>query len=105
MAKKKIIKEMEDDDVPDGKQDEDGDDLIDLYDEKDDLTDDVDYDLSKIEDDMLVNETEAEELPLDVKEIVKTLRTIKCTPCSGSSSKRDCKIRHDYGCPPDKAKK
>ena len=46
MAKKKNAPvEPELDDVPDGKKDDDGDDLIDLYDEADNLEEDIDYDL------------------------------------------------------------
>ena len=105
MAKKKKGPEPEEDVVPDGKVDEVGDEIIDLYEEKDDLTDDIIYDLDKIKDDMLADETEDEELGLEVDEVVKMLRSVKCAPCPGSSSKIDCQIRHDHGCPPDKAKK
>ncbi|MFX0057536.1 MAG: DNA-directed RNA polymerase subunit delta, partial [Candidatus Heimdallarchaeota archaeon] len=59
--KKKPVIEAEGDDIPEGKIDEDGDEIIDLYDEKDDLEEDLDYDLSEIEDEMLEDETEEEE--------------------------------------------
>ena len=59
--KKKAPVEPEHDEIPDGKQDEDGDELIDLYDEADNLEEDLDYDLSQIEDDMLADESEDEE--------------------------------------------
>ena len=99
MAKKKNSPvEPELDDVPDGKKDEDGDDLIDLYDEPDDLEEDIDYDLSQIKDDMLANETEDEELGLEVDEVIKMLRAVKCKPCPGLKSIPDCKIAHDHGC-------
>lgn len=106
MAKKKVIpKEAEEDDVPSGKVDEDGDEVIDLYDEKDNLEEDLDYDLSQIEDDMLVDETEDEEFGYEISEVEDLMRKVKCAPCPGSSSKRECKVRDDFGCPPDKAKK
>ena len=106
MAKKKVIpKETEEDDVPSGKVDEDGDEVIDLYDEKDNLEEDLEYDLSQIEDDMLVDETEDEEFGYEISEVEALMRKVKCAPCPGSSSKRECKVRDDFGCPPDKAKK
>lgn len=105
MAKKKPLKEPENDEIPDGKTDEDGDEILDLYDDKDDLTDDVIYDLSEIDDEMLADETEEEELGYEVDEVEKMLRSIKCDPCSGSDSKPDCKVRDDHGCPPGKKSK
>ncbi len=105
MAKKKAPQESEHEDIPNGKKDEDGDEIIDLYDEQDDLTDDIDYDLSKIQDDMLADETEDEESGYEVSEVEALMRKVKCAPCPGSSSKPTCKVRDDFGCPPDKAKK
>ena len=100
MAKKKA---PEEDDVPVGKVDEDGDEILDLYDEKDNLEEDLDYDLSEIEDDMLADETEEESFGLEIDETVQLLRKVKCDPCPGLKSKRDCKIAKDHGCPkPDK---
>ncbi|MHA1804182.1 MAG: hypothetical protein ACTSU4_06550 [Promethearchaeota archaeon] len=108
MAKKKkkqpLIEEI-DDEIPTGKKDEDGDEVIDLYEVEDNLEEDLDYDLSKIDDEMLADETEDEEFGPEVDEVVKMLRKVKCEPCPGSSSKIDCKVRNDFGCPPDKAKK
>jgi len=103
MAKKKSapIDEGEDD-IPKGKTDEDGDEILDLDEWTDDLTDDVDYDLSKIKDDMLEDETEEEELGMEVDDVVKMLRAVKCKPCPGLKSKPDCKIAHDHGCPKPK---
>jgi len=103
MAKKKSppIDEGEDD-IPSGKTDEDGDEILDLDEWSDDLTDDVDYDLSKIKDDMLEDETEEEEVGMEVDDVVKMLRAVKCKPCPGLKSKPDCKIAHDYGCPKPK---
>ncbi len=107
MAKKKKVpvEEEEVEDVPDGKVDEDGDEIIDLYDEKDNLEDDLDYDLSEIEDEMLADEDEDESFGYEISDVEKMLRKIKCEPCPGSSSKKQCKVRDDFGCPPDKAKK
>jgi hypothetical protein len=103
--KKKIVTETEDDDVPTGKVDEDGEEILDLYDEKDNLDDDLDYDLSQIEDEMLTDETEDEEFGYEISEVEALMRKVKCAPCPGSSSKQDCKVRDDFGCPPDKANK
>ena len=105
MAKKKPTKVAENDEIPEGKVDEEGDEILDLYDEKDDLTDDVIYDLSEIDDEMLADETEDEEFGYEISEVEKMMRKIKCEPCSGSDSKPDCKVRDDFGCPPGKESK
>lgn len=106
MAKKKISPaESENDGVPKGKVDDEGDEVIDLYDEKDNLEEDLEYDLGQIEDKMLSDETEEEEFGQDIDDVEKMLRKIKCEPCPGSSSKPQCKVRDDFGCPPDKANK
>ena len=104
MAKKKNVPvEPEPDDIPEGKADEDGDEVIDLYDEEDDLEEDIDHDLSQIKDDMLADETEEEELGMEVDDVVKMLRGVKCKPCPGLKSVPGCKIAKDHGCPkPDK---
>ena len=103
MAKKKSVPSEEDDyEIPDGKKDEDGDEVIDLDEWKDNLEEDLDYDLSKIKDDMLVDEDEDEEFGMEVDDVVKMLRDVKCKPCPGLKSKPDCKIAHDYGCPKPK---
>ena len=104
MAKKKIT-EPEEDEIPDGKVDEDGDEILDLYDEKDNLEEDVIHDLSEIEDEMLADETEDEEFGYEISEVEALLRKVKCAPCPGSSSKKQCDVRKDFGCPPDKANK
>jgi len=63
MAKKKSVpSEEEDYEIPDGKKDEDGDEVLDLDEWKDNLEEDLDYDLSKIEDDMLEDEDECYEM-------------------------------------------
>ena len=103
--KKKVTTETEEDDIPTGKVDEDGDEILDLYDEKDNLEEDLDYDLNEIDDEMLADETEDEEFGYEISEVEALMRKVKCAPCPGSSSKRDCKVRDDFGCPPDKADK
>ena len=103
--KKKVVEQPEFDDVPEGKKDEEGDDIIDLYDEQDNLEEDLEYDLSQVKDEMLADESEDEEFGYEVNEVEVMLRRIKCEPCPGSSSKSECKIRDDFGCPSDKAKK
>ncbi len=105
MAKKKIVpseEEEEEFEVPNGKADEEGDEVLDLSDWNDDLENDVEYDLSKIKDDMLADETEEEEFGMEVDDVVKLLRDVKCKPCPGLRSKPDCKVAHDYGCPKPK---
>lgn len=107
MAKNKKSKPVskEEDDVPEGKVDEEGDEILDLYDEEDNLEEDLDYDLSEIEDEMLTDESEDEEFGVEGSEVEKMLRKMKCETCPGSSSKIECKVRDDFGCPPNKAKK
>ena len=104
MAKKKK-KAPEEDDIPSGEVDEDGDEIIDLWEEEDDLYDDKGVDLDAIDDDMLSDETEEEEFGHEISEVEKMLRDMKCKPCKGSSTKKRCKVRDDFGCPPDKADK
>ena len=106
MAKKKIEPSVEEEfEIPTGKVDEDGDELLDLSKWEDDFTDDVEYDLSKIDDDMLEDETEEESIGYEISEVETLMRKVKCAPCPGSSSKQDCKVRVDFGCPPDKKNK
>ena len=106
MAKKKNEPLLpEDDEIPEGNVDEDGDEILDLDSIKDDLDNDLEYDLDKIEDDMLADETEEEEFGPEVDEVILLLRKVKCDPCEGSKSKTVCQVRHDLGCPPDKAEK
>jgi len=101
--KKKVLVEPENDDLPEGKADEDGDEVIDLYDEDDNLEEDIDYDLNQIDDEMLADETEDEEFGMEVDDVVKMLRAVKCKPCPGLKSIPGCKIAKDHGCPkPDK---
>ena len=103
MAKKKITPvDPDQDELPEGKKDEDGDEVIDLYDEEDNLEEDLIYDLDEIDDDMLADETEDEEFGMEVDDVVKLLRAVKCKPCPGLKSVPDCKIAHDHGCPKPK---
>ncbi len=102
MTKKK---KEEIEEVPEGKIDEDGDEIIDLYDEEDDLEEESEENIYEIEDEMLADTTEEEELGPTRDEQLQMLRDIYCDPCKGSSTKRNCKVRDDFGCPPDKAKK
>ncbi len=100
MAKKKITPvDPDQDELPEGKKDEDGDEVIDLYDEEDNLEEDLIYDLDEIDDDMLADETEDEEFGMEIDEVVKLLRAVKCKPCPGLKSVPGCKIAHDHGCP------
>ena len=100
MAKKKITPlDPDQDELPEGKKDEDGDEVIDLYDEEDNLEEDLIYDLDEIDDDMLADETEDEEFGMEVDEVVKMLRGVKCKPCPGLKSIPGCKIAKDHGCP------
>lgn len=106
MAKKKKKQPMEEiNDVPTGKVDDDGDEILDLYDERDNLDDDLEYNLDEVEDEMLADETEDEEFAPEIDKVEKLMRKVKCEPCPGSSSKKKCKVRDDFNCPPDKAKK
>ncbi|MGV9173637.1 MAG: hypothetical protein ACOC44_04045 [Promethearchaeia archaeon] len=105
MGKKTTHSKIPVDEVPEGKKDEEGEEIIDLYEEEDNLDEDMEIDLSEIDDEMLADETEDEEFGYEVSEVEKMMRKIKCEKCPGSSSKPDCKVRDDFGCPPDKAEK
>ena len=102
MAKKKSVSSKEEDlELPDGKNDEDGDKVIDLDDWNDNLEEDVVYEIPD-DDEMIAEETEDEELGMEVDDVVKMLRDVKCKPCPGLKSIPDCKIAHDHGCPKPK---
>lgn len=102
MAKKKSASDKEDEyQVPTGKVDEDGDEILNLTDWKDNLDEDVIYEIPD-DDEMIAEETEDEEFGMEVDEVEKMLRDVKCKPCPGLKSKPDCKIAHDYGCPKPK---
>ena len=100
MAKKK---KEEIDNVPKGTLDEEGDEILNLYDEEDDLEEEIGEDIYEIEDEMLADTTEEEELGPTRDERLQMLRDIYCDPCKGSSTKSSCKVRDEFGCPPDKA--
>ncbi|MDX1797127.1 MAG: hypothetical protein R3255_00620, partial [Candidatus Lokiarchaeia archaeon] len=77
MAKKKSATSEEDEyEVPTGKVDEDGDELIDLNEWKDDLEEDVIYEIPD-DDDMIEEESEDEEFGMEVDDVVKMLRDVK----------------------------
>jgi len=61
----------------------------------------IEEDLENMDDDMLAGEDEgvAKRTPDDI-EIM--LRDVECSMCEGNSSKENCKVREQYGCPPDK---
>jgi len=96
MAKKKKVDEEE---IPHGKKDEDGDEIIDLDEWDDNLDEDETQDLNAIEDEMLADETEKEEFGPEVDEVEKMLRKLKCDPCKGLSTKPGCQVARDFGCP------
>ncbi|GAI86429.1 unnamed protein product, partial [marine sediment metagenome] len=78
--------------VPEGKMDDEGDELLDLYDEEDNLEDDVDYDLSEIKDDMLADETEEEELGLEVDDVISRVLKEKEIPLIDVLAKKGYQI-------------
>ena len=62
----------------------------------------IEEDLDAMEDDMLGGE-DPDEKPRENDEILNMLRAVDCDMCDGSSTKDKCKIREQYGCPPEKA--
>jgi hypothetical protein len=95
-APAKPKKKVEDD------EEEDDDEDWELTD--DDEDEEIEEDLDELQDEMLADEEEDEGRRTD-DEIVKMLRDVECSSCPGSSSKFKCKVRNQYGCPPDKADK
>ncbi|TXT60484.1 MAG: hypothetical protein BAJALOKI2v1_100030 [Promethearchaeota archaeon] len=103
MAKKKKKQAKEMDEIPEGKKDEEGDEVLDLFEEEDDLDEEIEINLDEIDDEMLADEDEEEEFGPEVDEVEKMLRKVKCNPCPGLSSKPGCQVARDFGCPkPDK---
>jgi len=49
---------------------------------------------------MLADEGGVKKRSMD--EIEMMLRDVECSTCEGNSSRENCKVRDDYGCPPDK---
>lgn len=95
MAKKK----KDEEEIPKGKFDEEGDEILDLDEWDDNLDEDSIENLDEIEDEMLADETEDEEFGPEVDEVEKMLLKVKCEPCPGLSSKPGCQIARDFGCP------
>ena len=62
----------------------------------------IEEDLDEMDDDMLGGE-DADAKPREDDEILSMLRMVECGMCDGSSSKDKCKVREQYGCPPEKA--
>ncbi|MHA1674160.1 MAG: hypothetical protein ACTSYI_11095 [Promethearchaeota archaeon] len=70
-------------------------------DEDDEGPEFIEEDLDEIEDSMLADDSGVTARSGD--EILDMLRDVECADCEGSSSRDDCKVRDQYGCPPDKA--
>jgi hypothetical protein len=62
----------------------------------------IEEDLDAMEDDMLGGE-DTDAKPREDDEILSMLRIVECGMCDGSSSKENCKVREQFGCPPEKA--
>jgi hypothetical protein len=95
-------KKSEKDEVPEGVLDEDGDEIIDLSEGEEEI---IEEDIYEIEDDMLADPADEEDFGRSRSEVEIMLRDLECANCEGSSTKRKCKVRDDFGCPPDKANK
>lgn len=61
----------------------------------------IEEDLEDMDDDMLTGEDEGVQ-KRSVDQIEQMLRDVECSSCEGSSTKDNCKVREQYGCPPDK---
>ena len=59
-------------------------------------------DLDEMKDDMLVDDDTPERSD---DEVLNMLRDVECADCKGSSSRKTCQVRKDYGCPSDKKDK
>ncbi|TFG01083.1 MAG: hypothetical protein EU541_00395 [Promethearchaeota archaeon] len=96
-------KKTEKDEIPEGIVDEDGDEIIELgEDEEDDI---IDEDIYEIEDEMLAEPADEDDFGRSRSEVEIMLRDVECAKCEGSSTRKNCKVRDDFGCPPDKANK
>lgn len=95
-------KKSEKNEVPEGVLDEDGDEIIDLGEGEEEI---IEEDIYEIEDDMLADPADEEDFGRSRSEVEIMLRDVECANCEGSSTKRKCKVRDDFGCPPDKANK
>ena len=70
-------------------------------DEDDEGPEFIEEDLDEMEDDMLTDDSDVK--PRSGDEVLNMLREVECDFCDGSSSRDRCKVRDQYGCPPDKA--
>lgn len=61
----------------------------------------IEEDLDEMDDDMLAGEDDGAE-KRSIDEIEQMLRDVECSSCEGNSTKDNCKVREQYGCPPDK---
>ncbi len=93
MAKKKTTKKKAS--KPKAKKTEDDEEI------EEDGPEFVEEDLDELDDDMLTGEDEGVK-KRTMDEVESMLRVVECSSCEGSSSKDNCKVRDDYGCPPDK---
>ncbi len=98
-----MVKKTENNEAPEGTIDEDGDELIDLNEGSDD--DDIDEDIYEIEDEMLGEPADENDFGRTRSDVEIMLRDVECASCKGSSTRPNCKVRDDFGCPPDKADK
>ncbi|MHA1775957.1 MAG: hypothetical protein DRO88_11595 [Promethearchaeia archaeon] len=73
----------------------------DEIDEEEDGPDGFEEDLEEMEDEMLADDSDVK--PRSNDEILNMLREVECADCEGSSTRDRCKVRDQYGCPPEKA--
>lgn len=71
------------------------------FDDEEDGPEAFEEDLDEMEDEMLADDSDVQ--PRSDDEILNMLRDVECSTCEGSSSRDRCKVRDQYGCPPDKA--
>jgi hypothetical protein len=90
--KKKVIKKVADDD--------DDDDFM----SEDEEEEDIEEDLDEIDDGMLADDVDGEGKRTQ-SEVELMMREVECGTCDGSSTRDDCKVRDDFGCPSDKEDK
>ena len=62
----------------------------------------VEEDLDDLDDDMLAD-SDPDEGKRSHNEVENMMRDVECAFCDGSSSRLDCKVRDDFGCPSAKA--
>ena len=93
MAKKKTTKKKAS--KPKAKKTEDDEEI------EEDGPEFVEEDLEDLDDDMLAGEDEGVQ-KRTMDEVETMLRAVECRSCEGSSTKDNCRVREDYGCPDDK---